>query len=528
VSEDLFVNDSASYEPVAQASANSISDVESGPIMIGRNKKERGFTLVELMISVALLGLVMTVVFSLFSTTSDSMREADSLAHTLERTRFAVEQVSADLRSAGAFASPDSTVDPRVKPQDIGANSVVRVAGVASYNGWQNNDLLFPGPVQAAHTPSVAFTNSNAAGTRTAEQSGNGTAVSFDGFIVMGAIDFPQTFEIANLSFDGSGAATGGWIPATTSSLFKLLANNPFYTDIEPPDTLNPTTTEGANSANIVTDDIHNRMIRVMDREGRVQLGGVNSGVYQADNNASDGVVPSGNGILFTLDNNWVVQNSATHGQSEYGLERSTSGDEDIRYNAALVDAYWYHVEQDPEDPANFRLVRERLNANAVAEQLDTGPNAITPATLASTQAALDPAGNVSRDKVVITDRVVDFQVWFDCADTNGNVTGVPWQMMWPNPGGVSNAGTNDCMDPDGPPSFGQARMAHVRLSVRTLHERKDAPDNADAFFMNDQGEVDALVPLRYFNVYPEAPGSARVVTVQSDVDLTNFAMRNL
>src|SRR6056297_834617 len=91
----------------------------------GPKQAHGGFTLVELMISVALLGMVMTVIFSLFSTTSDSLREADSLAHTLERAHFSVEQISADIRSAGAFASPDSVNDPRIAPKDVGSNNKI-------------------------------------------------------------------------------------------------------------------------------------------------------------------------------------------------------------------------------------------------------------------------------------------------------------------------------------------------------------------------------------------------------------------
>jgi prepilin-type N-terminal cleavage/methylation domain-containing protein len=481
-----------------------------------RREHDAGFTLVELMISVALLGMVMTVIFSLFSTTSDSLREADSLAHTLERARFSVEQVSADVRSAGAFASPDSVNDPRIAPKGIGSNNQIRVVGVASYDGWQNNDTLFSADIQDAHAPTNGYANAGAAGTQGTTPSGS--AISFDGFIVMGAIDFPQTFEIANISFDGSGEADGAWIPATPSSLHKLVSNDPFYTQPNMPGGAAPDV-----ASEIVVENLQNRLVRVMDRNGKVQIAGVS--YTDAPEYRDDGAL--GSGIFFNLRDNWAVQNSEGHGETEHGLERSTSGDEDIRYSAALIDAYWYHVEQDPEDPVNYRLVRERLDAHAVATQLRANPNAINPGTLSAGLAARDSDGNTDRDKVVITDRVVDFQVWVDCANAQGNVINVPWQMRWPNPLGVSDS-SNDCMDPAGAPNFGLARMAHVRLSVRTAHERKDAPDDPNAIFMNDEGQVDALMPVRFFDMNPDAEGAARVVTVQSDVELTNYGMRNI
>jgi prepilin-type N-terminal cleavage/methylation domain-containing protein len=491
-----------------------------------------GFTLVELMISIAILGLMMTVIFALFSTTSDSLREADSLAHALERARFSAEQVSSDLRNAGAFASPDSINDPRIKPDQIGSNSLIRVTGVASYNGWQNDDTLFSSDIRTAHTPIDTYQNTTAAGTEEGVVSTGGTAISFDGFILFGAIDFPQTFEIANIAFDGAGEAKGAWIPATESSMYKLLVNDPFYTETGLPNGLNLDVISGLGHDELIVENLQNRMVRVMDRNGMVQISGVSADsapVYKLDDDATDGVVPgpTQTGIYFELRSNWAVQSSAGQGQVENGLERSTSGDEDIRYNAALIDAYWYHVEQDPQDPVNYRLVRERLDAHATAVALRSGANNINKSDLTGALAARDAAGAAARDKVVITDRVVDFQVWFDCADSTGNVAEVPWQMKWPNPAGVSND-TVDCMAPAEATLFGQARMAHVRLSLRTMHERKNAPDDPDALFMNKDGNVDALMPLRYFNMNPDAEGSARVVTVQSDVELTNFAMRNI
>ncbi len=499
-------------------------------------RSRRGFTLVELMVAIALLGLVMTVIFALFGTTSDSLVEADSLANTLERARFGIERISGDLRTAGAFASPDSLTDPNVQPKNVDANSKLLVAGVASYSGWQNDRTPMSADVQKAHTPTKAVKNQAAPGNGII--TGGTPFVSFDGFIVMGALDYPQSFEIANLKFGtGTGRLTGAWIPATPRSLNKLLVNDPFYTAINVPGSVKTDFAAGTGADEVVAQDMQNRVLRVMDRQGKLQFSGI-SGADVPNFEKGSGALSIG-GINFDLTQPMAVRNSAGDGQIPYGIDRSSSGDQDIRYDAALVDAYWYHVEADPENPVNYRLVRERLNAGKLAEALmaNGGKGSATIAVDASTGelkgsngslSALTHAdgGGTDREKIVLVDRVVDFQVWFDCADASGNVQNTDWQARWANPLGVSDT-AHDCMDPTNP-DFGRARMAHVRLSVRTEHERKDAPDDPNGLFMNEAGEVDAAKPLRYFNMNPDAPGAARVVTVQTDIELTNFSMHNL
>lgn len=495
------------------------------------SRTDRGFTLVELMIAVALLGMIMTVIFGLFASTSDSLYEADSLSDTINRARFGVERVSGDLRSAGAFASPDSENDPWVQPKAIGPNNLLRVYGVASYGDWQNDDTILSSELQSAHAIPSDIVETEAAGTSAPTQSGSDSAISFDGFIVMGAIDYPQSFEIAELHFNGEGDADGGWIPGTERSLFKLLANDPFYTRVGLPHGTTVSTDSDKGDDEIITHDMQNRLLRVMDRNGYVQMSGIDFSTLP-DYVENSG--PGGGGIEFRLRTPMAVQESEASGAVEFGLERDTADDEDIGYDAAMIDAFWYHVEVDPEDPVNFRLVRERLDAHALADALNS-PQNIDREMLTDKLAAKahSTGGETAREKVVITDRVVDFQVWFDCADANGNLVDSPWQLTWANPAGDSGGG---CMDPTSP-EFGRARIGHVRLSVRTASERQDAPDSfdpdsseydSDAFFMDENGKPNATVPLRYFDMYPDAKGSARVVTVQTDVELANFAARNL
>jgi prepilin-type N-terminal cleavage/methylation domain-containing protein len=480
--------------------------------MASHRVDDRGFTLVELMVAVTLLGVVMTVIFALFSTTSDSLYEADSMADTLDRSRFALERVSADMRSAGSFASPDMPDDPWVQPKSQGGDAVLNVYGLLAYEDWQDNtDIIpsdssvFPGDVLGAHTR------------------GGDAQISFDGFVVMGAIDFPQTFEINSLTYEGSGGASpgrvkGGKIPENERGLFKLLLNDPFYTDVGEPDHLS-----ASSNLEMLTQNLPYRLIRVMDRNGYLQF----SAIEDDDSWSLDA---GGAGLDFSLRTSWMVKHNSTDDseglETEYGLERQTIDDEDIGYDAALIDAYWYYVEQDPANPVNFRLVRQRLDALALATALATGgPTSIDSDDLAGTLSATDDDGD-PLEKAVITDRVVDFQVWVDCADTNGNLTKSrsDWKTDWLAPKG------DDCLEDtsDGDGSPGAARMAHIRLSLRTQHERRDNPDSTAAMFMDEAGNYDPTQPIRYFDMYPDAPGSARVVTVQNDIELTNFAVRNV
>lgn len=467
----------------------------------------RGFTLVELMVALVLLGLVMVLVFEIFASTSDTLKEADGLTDTLDRTRFAAERLSADLANAGSFGSPDSAYDPWVPSTtyDSAADEPLRVVGVASYDGWQNDHTL------------LAAQGQDDANKVTGESD---PAFGFDGVVVMGAIDFPQSFEISQLSFAGNGRASGATISTTERGLYKLLVNDPFFTETGlPPGLITDSSTGSgvkvASAASVVTADLGERIMRVMDRNGNIQLSGIQSG---ASYSAPSGTPDTG-GITFQFDNPLLVQNNEGDDSAgaDYGvgLQRSTIDDSDVGYDATLIDAFWYHVEQDPRDPYNFRLVRERLDAQSVAAQLATDPAGLTAANLSATYA--------SGDKVVISDRVVDFQVWFDCADSNGNLDNASWLETWSNPGGGDT-----CVNPTGTPQYGEARMGHIRLSVRGRYERKSAPDDADAFFMDAQGNIDASRAPHFFDVYPDAKGSARVVTVQTDVNMNNFAMRNI
>lgn len=452
-----------------------------------------GFTLVELMVSLTLLGLIMTVIFSLFSTTSDGLREADSLVGTLDGARFAMTRLSSDMKSAGAFATPDATRDRWV----IGkvANRDMCVSGVASYVGWQNSTVL----LEQVSKEDVNLVTLNSGGqTQTA-------GVSFDGFILMGALSYPMTFEITNMALPPAGSSAGT-ISANGRGLVKLLANDPFNVHTF------ALTTPMTNMKSAFAARLPSQLIRIADQDGNLQFGGISNPTDDAG------------GYRITITPALQVR----EGGSPRGLARQTLGSEDVGYDAALIDAFWYHVDVDPNDPTNFRLVRDRVDAREVARRLCTNGDLRLSADGRSLQgvdtADPDELSTIgAADRAIITDRVVDFQVWFDCADANGNVSNTDWVSKWASPGGVSDA-ANDCMNPNNP-NFGAARMAHMRLSVRTADERADAPTGG---FLDESGVFDDEMTIRYFRLNPSTTGAARVVTVQADVDLTTFGMHNI
>ncbi|MFB6351729.1 MAG: type II secretion system protein J, partial [Bradymonadaceae bacterium] len=120
---------------------------------MGSRRNERGgFTLVELLVAMAITAIVSVAILGLMNSTADSMRMAASASETLNRTRFAVERVRSFLRNAGAYASPDTRDDPRFKPpahkertinnSTCGISNKTtnarRLAGLVSYGGWQD------------------------------------------------------------------------------------------------------------------------------------------------------------------------------------------------------------------------------------------------------------------------------------------------------------------------------------------------------------------------------------------------------
>lgn len=75
-----------------------------------RYRDERGFSLVELLVVAAIMGMVMIAVFGVYQTTQRSTSAQDEVVELQQNLRIAMEQIARDLRMAGFM------VDPNVPP----------------------------------------------------------------------------------------------------------------------------------------------------------------------------------------------------------------------------------------------------------------------------------------------------------------------------------------------------------------------------------------------------------------------------
>jgi hypothetical protein len=442
-------------------------------------------------------------IYSLFSTTASSLQEADSLASTLDGSRFALERLRSDMQAAGALGTPDmynddceNAIPPCVAPNpndpehpDITDRRVVGLASYAGGKGWQDYaSEVMPDDIYTAE------------GNRGSEA---GQKPEFDGVIVIGAIDLPYTFE---LGFEGQGDNRTPTVFPDQRGLWKLLRNDIFDTTIEEP---NLTDAEVAQAVKRDGAGQH-RILRVMDLKGRLQFAGIagNSGSGDAiETNGTNGKMTIG--LSDQLDFYTTDQSGR---ETDYGLDPESQQD-DKRYPAAFLDAYWYHVIADPsqadDEETNYLLVRDRLDGTKVMQSLTSDWSTYNPAEDRPTDG----------ERVVLADRVVDFQIWVDCADQNGQVAGSSWNVGWSPPKGNGDEDHN-CLDPTSASlDPGEARIMHVRLSRRTETEREELPANA---FPQGTEHMQA------FDLDPEFKGAARVYTSQIDFEIPTFASRNI
>jgi len=266
------------------------------------------------------------------------------------------------------------------------------------------------------------------------------------------------------------------------------------------------------------------RIIRVTDRQGYQQFVPIGA-TLDPSSDHNDGASADWPYMVVHLDSS-VPPVYKSAGQT-FGLEPDPVGD--VGYEGAFLDAYWYHVVADANDDGNYRLVRDRLCASDAATAFATDSANFDPSANLAGQC---PGG--SDERVIIADRIVDFQVWFDCASsgTNGDVvSNSGWTSKWQVPAGGS------CMD-FSDPKMGDVRVAHIRLTLRAESERKNLQhyqfetssgtcDPASPGSCDPSSMAGGYVTLRTFDAYPKAPGAAPVVTLASDVEMVNFAQRN-
>ena len=481
------------------------------------SKNPRGFTLLELMVTMVVVAMLVAAAYKLFDDASDAMYEVDSLSHATDRARFGLELMARDIQGAGSFGSVDSRTD--VLAYNAQASAAMGVQGIYAFNRMP--DELQVGRVQKDW-------NQN---TRS------------DELILLGAYDFPFSFEV---SFDGGDLSTAT-ARNTMRGALRFEQLDPFFTKTDTTGGVPTELSAGFVNALKGPDDILQdaRLLRVMDRNGYSQFAPISAISYTATD-----------GVSFTLP---TTQALGSCGGNSMGLcERSgdqreglePAGDDGTTYDAALLDMIRYRVCQDPNSPSNLRLVRERLDAPVV---VGTG----TPPPLPEVCGNFDPATDGILTQEVLVDRVADFRVWYDCApqdpmDPNlpGAMEGLEWHSGWAVPG-VADEGHN-CAYTTGTgmplsasgASPGFARIVHVRLSVRTEGERSDLPNfgfllddgntfntsdatNAPEFIDSSSGSLDdAVTSLQTFDTNGDASDAARVVTLQIDTALKNFANR--
>ena len=445
----------------------------------GRVGWKKGFTLVELMIAMALVGLLTALIYGMFVRTSEALQEVEGLSEALDQGRFGLDYLRTDLKMAGAQATPNS--DPLVdRSVTMLSNERYMVQGVMGYDGWQDQ----------AH--------GDLGGEAELDDSNPGSR--FSGIVVTGAYDTPGVFfsQFRRLGGAGSQIDEGRLIvEADGQGLARLRGFDPFDRTITvaPGDLPDP-------------DDIDllGRMLRVIDTDGQKQFSPIGS-----TSSAGNDLEIGGLDLIFEDDDNSVI------GLQE-GLRGVGPGDEpgfsasiedDVDLDTAIIDAYWYHVQPAPGDGRTMQLVRQRVNAsNITAQAMATGLS------------EGDLRGEVLGPTMVIAENIVDLRIWFDCVDANGNwdtgnrIDGSEWDVINDDNNCVTSNPANS--NPE------RAKYANIRLSTRTDRENSNRPhlDIADQpGFEEDGGR------MQTYELVDTAEGSASVVTLETGVEMTNFSL---
>ena len=119
------------------------------------NKKNKGFTLVELMIAIAVSSILMLGVSQIFSSSKRTYKLNTELARTQENIRYAVEEMAKDIRMAGYTGCRSNTLSNTLNP---GKNWVDNIG--TSLLGFEGGIDTFPTEYATAGTPAIAGTDS--------------------------------------------------------------------------------------------------------------------------------------------------------------------------------------------------------------------------------------------------------------------------------------------------------------------------------------------------------------------------------
>lgn len=80
-------------------------------------RAQRGYTLVELLVSILLTSIVVSALYAVSRTATETFNQQQRTAEMQLRLRFAMEQLRADVSRAGYMSTPNSVTDTRVCPR---------------------------------------------------------------------------------------------------------------------------------------------------------------------------------------------------------------------------------------------------------------------------------------------------------------------------------------------------------------------------------------------------------------------------
>ncbi len=453
---------------------------------LGTMKSTRGFTLVELMVAIVVAGVVVVSAYALFSNTSRSMYEVDNLSQLNDQARFAAELIARDVRSAGSLSTPNSYTDRFVNPTANGAENPLKDSNFVRAIYMTDNQDLIRGP----------------------QANGNNDNTSSDEIILIGAYDYPFTFEISGLVEGASDEVIEARVRQTPRGAWRFARRDPFDVRTDKLEQLTPGQREGLVLPS------RQRLMRAIDRNGFMMFAAIELNGVGYDN---DELVFS-----FAEEQRFTFR----RGNNQNGFEPASSLDEG--YEAALLDAFRFRVCSAADEPENLQLVRERL---APIEVIDDPSNI-------STSPVCGDLGGGILEQVVVADRVVDFQVWFDCAPPGQLLMQeLPLASGWVTPDAIGSDTNHNCMRSSGLAAgtfqdADQVRVAHIRLSLRTAIERANLGNYrfltgaVPTTTTTDANAPNVIGPLQTFDVDGDPTTASRVVTVQIDLDMPNYSGR--
>ncbi|WP_028101199.1 PilW family protein [Pseudoduganella violaceinigra] len=123
-----------------------------------RDRRQHGFTLVELMVSIAIGLMLLAGLTSLFFSNSNAQSEVERANRQVENGRYAMQLMTGDLRNAGFFAEfdPAQLALPAAAPDPCSTNLADLRSGIAlPVQGYDNSTTITCLPDLKANTDIV-------------------------------------------------------------------------------------------------------------------------------------------------------------------------------------------------------------------------------------------------------------------------------------------------------------------------------------------------------------------------------------